>query len=174
MTQLPLPALPAFASLHVDSLVTTDTAIIITATVAAASAVHPTCGQSSRRIHSTYLRHPRDLPWGGRPVQLLLDMRRSFCDTPACPRITFAEQAAGLTRPYARRTVGLNAALQPLGLALGGEASAVVGGKLAMLGSADTILRQVRALRPRRNRRHGLWVSMTGPSARASVTAAFW
>jgi transposase len=143
-----LPALPAFAGLHLDSLVTTDTAIIITATVAAASAVCPTCGQSSRRIHSTYLRHPRDLPWGGRPVQLRLHVRRFSCDTPACPRITFAEQAAGLTRPYAQRTVGLNAALQTLGLALGGEAGTVVGGKLGMLGSADTILRQVRALTP--------------------------
>src|SRR5512138_1670514 len=114
MTPLPLPALPAFAGLHVDSLVTTDTAISITVTVAAASAVCPTCGQSSTRIHSTYLRHPRDLPWGGHPVQLLLHVRRFFCDTPACPRITFAEQAAGLTRPYAQRTVGLNAALQTL------------------------------------------------------------
>jgi transposase len=148
MTPLPLPALPAFAGLHLDSLVTTDTTIIITATVAAAHAVCPTCGQSSRRIHSTYLRHPRDLPWGGRPVQLLLHVRRFFCTTPSCPRITFAEQATGLTRPYAQRTVGLNAALQTLGLALGGEAGAVVGGKLGMLASADTILRQVRALTP--------------------------
>jgi transposase len=148
MTQLPLPVLPAFAGLHVDSLITTDTAISITASIAAASAVCPVCGQSSTRIHSTYLRHPRDLPWGGLPVQLRLHVRRFFCDTPACPRITFAEQAAGLTRPHAQRTVGLNAALQTLGLALGGEAGAVVGGKLGMLGSADTILRQVRALTP--------------------------
>jgi transposase len=140
--------LPAFAGLHLDSLVTTATAIIITATIAAASSVCPTCGQSSTRIHSTYLRHPRDLPWGGHPVQLLLHVRRFFCDTPVCPRITFAEQAAGLTRPYAQRTVGLNAALQTLGLALGGQAGAVVGGKLGMQGSADTILRQVRALTP--------------------------
>jgi transposase len=148
MTPLPLPALPAFAGLHLDSLVTTDTAIIITATVAAANAVCPSCSQSSTRIHSTYLRHPRDLPWGGRPVQLLLHVRRFFCDTPSCPRITFAEQVTGLTRPYAQRTLGLNAALQTLGLALGGEAGAVIGGKLGMLGSADTILRQVHALTP--------------------------
>ena len=148
MTPLPLPALPAFAGLHLDSLITTDTAIIITATVAAAHAVCPTCGQSSRRVHSTYLRHPRDLPWGGRPVQLRLQVRRFFCDTPACQRTTFAEQVTGLTRPYAQRTVGLNAALQTLGLALGGEAGAVVGGKLGMPGSADTILRQVHALMP--------------------------
>src|SRR5947207_3753067 len=148
MTPLPLPALPAFAGLHLDSLVTTDTTIIITATVAAAHAACPTCGQSSRCIHSTYLRHPRDLPWGGRPVQLLLHVRRFFCDTVSCPRITFAEQVSGLTKPYAQRTLGLNAALQTLGLALGGEAGTVVGSKLGMLGSAYTILRQVRALTP--------------------------
>lgn len=148
MSPLPLPALPAFSGLHLDSLVTNDTAIIITASVAAAKAVCPSCGQSSTRIHSTYLRHPRDLPWGGHPVQLLLHVRRFFCDTPECPRITFAEQVSGLTRPYGQRTVGLNAALQTLGLALGGEAGAVVGRTLGILGSADTILRQVRALTP--------------------------
>jgi len=148
MIQLPFPALPAFAGLHLDNLVTTDTAIVITANAAAAQAVCPTCGQSSTRIHSTYLRQPRDLPWGGRPVQLLLRVRRFFCDTVSCPRTTFAEQVSGLTRPYAQRTLGLNAALQTLGLALGGEAGAAVGSKLGMLGSADTILRQVRALTP--------------------------
>src|SRR6266498_2534026 len=63
MIQLPFPALPAFAGLHLDNLVTTDTAIVITANAAAAQAVCPTCGQSSTRIHSTYLRQPRDLPW---------------------------------------------------------------------------------------------------------------
>jgi transposase len=148
MPNLSLPALPAFAGLHLETLVTTDTAIIITATVAAASAVCPTCGQSSTRIHSTYLRHPRDLPWGARPVQWLLHVRRFFCTTPSCPRTTFVEQVTGLTRPYAQRTVGLNAALQTLGLALGGEAGATVGGKRGIVGSADTILRRVRALLP--------------------------
>lgn len=140
--------MPTFAGLHLDSLVTTDTTIIITASVAATNAVCPSCSQSSSRIHSTYLRHPRDLPWGGCPVQLLLRVRRFFCDTPPCSRTTFAEQVTGLTRPYAQRTVPLNAALQTLGLALGGEAGATVGNKLGMLGSADTILRQVRALTP--------------------------
>lgn len=106
------------------------------------------CSQSFRRIHSTYLRHPRDLPWGGCPVQLLLHVRRFFCDTPSCPRTTFAEQVTSLTRPYAQRTVGLNAALQTLGLALGGQAGAAVGRKLGMVGSADTILRQVHTLTP--------------------------
>ena len=137
MTQLLLPALPTFAGLHLDNLVTTDTTIIIMASVSAARAVCPSCSQSSRRIHSTYLRHPRDLLWGGCPVQLLLHVRRFFCDTPSCPRTTFAEQVTGLTRPYAQRTVGLNAALQILGLALGSQAGAAVGHKLGMLGSAD-------------------------------------
>src|SRR6266511_3838237 len=105
----------------------------ITANAAAAQAVCPTCGQSSTRIHSTYLRQPRDLPWGGRPVQLLLRVRRFFCDTLSCPRTTFAEQVSGLTRPYAQRTLGLNAALQTLGLALGGEAGAA-GGSTAATG----------------------------------------
>jgi transposase len=148
MSPLLVPALPALAGLHLDTLVTTDTTIIITATCAASAGTCPDCGQLSTRIHSSYLRHPRDLPWGGFPVQFVLRVRRFFCDTPTCARTTFAEQVAGLTRPYAQRTIALNAALQTLGLALGGEAGTTVGTKLGMVGSADTILRRVRAMVP--------------------------
>lgn len=138
-----VPALPALAGLHLDTLVTTDATISITAASTASFGVCPDCGASSTRIHSAYIRRPRDVPWGGLPVQFALRVRRFFCDTPACQRTTFTEQIAGLTRPYAQRTIGLNAALQTLGLALGGEAGARVGDRLGMVGSADTILRRV-------------------------------
>jgi transposase len=79
---------------------------------------------------------------------LTLQVRRFFCDTPTCPRVTFAEQIVGLTQPYAQRTVALNTALQTIGLALGGQAGARLGAKLGMLGSPATILRRVRASTP--------------------------
>ena len=148
MSPLLVPALPALVGLHLDSFATTDTTIIITATCAASAGACPDCGQVSTRIHSTYLRRPRDLPWGGIPVQFVLRVRRFFCDTLSCGRTTFAEQLASFARPYAQRTIALNSALQTLGLALGGEAGTAVGNKLGILGSADTILRRVRAMVP--------------------------
>jgi transposase len=105
----------------------------------------PQCRQSSRRVHGSYLRRPRDLPWRGRPVCLTLRVRRFVCATTSCPRRTFAEQVTGLTRPYGQRTIALNQALQALGLALGGEAGARLGALLGIHGSGDTILRRVRS-----------------------------
>jgi hypothetical protein len=124
MTSVSVPALPGLADLHIEALVTSETSLTIVASVAASTAVCPDCAQPSARIHSLYVRRPRELPWAGVPVQLTLQVRRFFCDTSACSRITFAEQVAGLTRPYAQRTVALNTALQSLGLALGGQAGA--------------------------------------------------
>jgi transposase len=148
MSSLFLPALPGLASLHVETLVTTETSISITASVATSTALCPDCGQVSTRVHSAYARRPRDLPWGGVPVQFTLRVRRFFCDTPACARTTFVEQVAGLTQPYAQRTLALNAALHRLGLALGGKAGARLGSKLGILGSAATILRRVQSCPP--------------------------
>src|SRR5690349_12569556 len=116
MTCVPVPALPALAGLLLASIITTETTITITASVAASSAVCPDCAQSSAHIHSSYARRLHDLPWGGLPVRFILTVRRFFCDTPNCSRTTFVEQVVGLTRSYAQRTIPLNAALQTLGL----------------------------------------------------------
>jgi transposase len=77
------------------------------------------------------------------PVQFTLHVRRFFCDSPGCARTTFVEQVAGLTQRYAQRTIALNATLQTLGLALGGEAGAQLGAKLGISGSPATMLRRV-------------------------------
>lgn len=148
MTSVSVPALPGLAGLHIENLVTSETSLSVVASVATSTAVCPDCAQPSARIHSIYARHPRDLPWGGVPVQLILHVRRFFCDMPTCARSTFVEQVAELTRPYAQRTVALNSALQTLGLALGGQAGARLGAKLGILGSPATILRRVQSSPP--------------------------
>jgi transposase len=148
MTPVSVPALPGLAGLHIKALVTSETSLTFIASVATSTAVCPDCAQPSARIHSVYVRRPRDVPWAGLPVQLTLHVRRFFCDAPACTRITFAEQVAGLTRPYAQRTVALNTALQTLGLALGGQAGARLGTKLGILGSPATSLRRVQSSTP--------------------------
>lgn len=109
------------------------------------TAACPECGTISTRIHSRYCRTLHDLPNRGRPVHLVLQVRRFRCQKSACPRKMFAEQFPALTRPYAQRTLQLQEALRQLGLALGGQAGTRLGSELGISGSRDTILRLVRA-----------------------------
>jgi len=67
------------------------------------------------------------------------------CANGACPKGTFAEQIRGLTTRYGRRTCGLQAVLQAVGLALGGRAGARLTGRLACTASRSTLLRLIRA-----------------------------
>ena len=52
-------------------------------------------------------------------MPICLTIRRFSCQAPACPKVTFAEQADGLTSPHARRTPGLTGVLEAVALALG-------------------------------------------------------
>jgi transposase len=93
----------------------------------ALTAVCPSCTQAASHVHRRYQRKPRDLPMSGRPVRLIIEVRRSFCTHPNCPRTTCAEQVPSLLRPHAQCTLRLQEALQQLGLAVGGEAGARLG-----------------------------------------------
>ena len=74
-----------------------------------------------------------------------LQARRFFCGSDACVKATFAEQVPGLTVRYGRRTCGLDAALEAVGLALGGRAGARLTGRLACAVSRSTLIRLIRA-----------------------------
>jgi transposase len=104
------------------------------------------CGQAAARVHSRYRRHLADAPIGGRPVQIVLWVRRFFCDNAGCPARTFAEQVPGLTSPRALRTGPLRTVLEAIGLALAGRAGARLADKLGIVVSRDTLVRLVRAL----------------------------
>lgn len=64
----------------------------------------PQCQQASTSLHSTYLRYPTDLAWAAWRVVLHLRVKRFFCQNPACPTRTFAEQFPDFVARYARRT----------------------------------------------------------------------
>ena len=104
----------------------------------------PSCGTEALRIQSRYARMLHDLPLSGRPVHLIIHVRRFFCKKPTCPQKIFAEQLPTLCLPHAQRTKRLQEALCQLGLAIGGQAGARIGEALAISGSRDTILRLVR------------------------------
>ena len=95
-------------------------------------------------MQSRYTRTLHDLPSSGRPVRLILEVRRFFCQKATCGRKIFAEPLPDLCRPYAQRTKRLQQALCQLGFALGGQAGARVGSELGISGSRDTLLRVLR------------------------------
>ena len=99
----------------------------------------------SRRVHSRYERTLADTASGGQEVLIRLGARRFFCGNGACAKGTFAEQVPGLTTRYGRRTCGLQAVLEAVGLALGGRAGARLAGRLACTASRSTLLRMIRA-----------------------------
>ena len=118
--------------------------VTITVRAASPTAPCPCCGTISKRIQSRYTRTLRDLPASGRPVHLVLHVRRFFCQESTCVRKIFAERFTSLTLPRVKFTLRLQEALREMGFELGGEAGARLGKKLSYPGSPDTILRLVK------------------------------
>jgi len=108
------------------------------------SAPCPACGVMSGRTHSKYQRHLADLPSQGRLVRIRLWCRRFRCVTAACGRKIFTERLVATgSRPFARRTMRLDAIVHHLGLALGGRPGQGFARRLLLPVSNDTLLRVV-------------------------------
>jgi transposase len=104
------------------------------------------CGQASSSGHDRYPRRLADLPCGGRPVEVLVSVRRFRCANAECPAATFAEQPPGLAAWYQRRTPGLRAWLERAALALGGRAGSRLAARSGAAASRHTLIRLVRVM----------------------------
>jgi hypothetical protein len=81
----------------------------------------PDCRCESARVHSRYVRTLADVATGGRPVLISLAVRRWFCDSAECGRLTFAEHVEGLTVRYQRRSPLLQHLVEMAGVLLAGR-----------------------------------------------------
>src|SRR5215469_1911405 len=135
--------LPDLSDLLIEQVSVTNE-VTITVRAASPTASCPCCGTICKRIQSRYTRTLRDLPASGRPVHLLVRVRRFFCQESTCPRKIFAERFPSLTLPRVKFTLRLQEALRQMGFALGGEAGVRLGRLLSIPGSADTLLRLVK------------------------------
>ena len=99
-------------------------AITLVVKTTASRAICPRCGRISSRVHSRYTRSVADLPWHGVVVKLKLHTRRFRCRKSLCTRLILCERLPSVVAHYARKTVRLNAALELISFALGGEAGA--------------------------------------------------
>jgi len=125
--------------------------ITLVVKAAAAQALCPSCHRPSARIHSCYTRRVADLPWHGVAIELELHTRRFRCENSLCPRRIYCERLPRVVAYYARKTVRLNAALELIGFALGGEAGARLARDLRLAVSPDTLLRRLRRSLPGKN-----------------------
>jgi transposase len=138
--------LPHLSPVVIEQVDWVDGVLVIDADPRARGSRCRRCGRVSTRVHSRYRRHLADLPVSGRPVVVWLTVRRFFCDHVDCSACTFVEQVPGLTEHHARRSVGLQAALVAVALALAGRAGARLAATLGMGVSRSTLLRLLRAL----------------------------
>ena len=118
--------------------------ITLTLRTTSPTASCPACGSASSHIQSRYTRTLRDLPSSGRPIRLIMHVRRFFCKESTCAQKIFTERLPDLCRPHAQRTKRLQEALCRLGLKMGGQTGADTGQEQGLSGSRDTILRLVR------------------------------
>lgn len=82
------------------------------------------CGVTSEWAHSRYVRRLADRAIGGQAVLIELSVRRLYCENPACVKVTFAEQADGLTVRYQRRTPLSQSLIETIGVLLAGRGGA--------------------------------------------------
>ena len=106
----------------------------------------PLCFSPAGRRHSQYTRVVAALPCAGFRIQLILHVRRFFCDNAGCIRKIFTERLPAFILPWARLTVCLCEALQSLGLATCGELGTRLAERLAIQTSPTTIIRRIMAL----------------------------
>jgi transposase len=138
--------LPPTCSVHLTEVTVEPACVRVQLTTTAPAAACPCCAEPSSAVHSRYQRHLRDLPWGPLAVRIRLLVRKFLCRNPACRRHIFTERVPELVAPYARQTQRLIAALQAIGVALGGQAGARLAHRLRLSASRDTLLRLVRRL----------------------------
>jgi len=139
-------ALTHLAGLHVEHIEVGPDEVVVAVRARAPTADCPTCRQTSRRVHSRYVRRVTDLPLAGRRVRLHLQIRRFRCRDGCWPRRTFAEPVPTLVARSARHTLPLQDLLRDLGPTLGGRPGARFARRQGVRVSRTTLLRRVRQL----------------------------
>lgn len=138
--------LPHLAGVKIERVEVATDGILVRAEPKAASAACRRCEQSSRRVHSRYVRRLADVAVGGRTVSIRVKVRRFVCENASCAARTFVEQVEGLTARHARRSLPLRRLLEAIGLALCARAGVRLAAKLGVAVSRNGLLRLLRAL----------------------------
>src|SRR5436305_3101311 len=140
------PFLPLPTGLEIVSVQTVDNLLKVQVACTKERAFCPLCHCPSERRHSHYTRVVADLPCADFRVQLILHVRKFFCETGDCSRKIFTERLPAFVEPWARVTVRLRQALEAVGIATCGEVGTRLAERLAVPTSPNTLLRRIMAL----------------------------
>jgi len=134
------PLFPLPEGLEMTSISETSVQLLVRVTSHRSSSLCPHCSTPSSAIHSYYRRHPRDLPCTGRPIRLLLTVRKFFCRNPDCSCKVFTERLPDFLEVSSRLTMPLRTAVQEVGFAMCGKGGERLSEKLGMPISDATVL----------------------------------
>ncbi len=134
------PLFPVPEGLEMTSISDTPEELLVYVTSHRSSSPCPQCSMPSTAIHSSYQRHPQDLPCAGRPIRLLFTVHKFFCRNPNCSRKVFAERLPDFIEASSRLTKRLRTAVQEIGFATCGKGGERLGDKLGMGVSDATVL----------------------------------
>jgi len=134
------PLFPFPEGLEMTSISDTSEELLVSVTSHRASSPCPQCARPSSAIHSSYQRHPRDLPCVGRPIRLVFTVRKFFCRNPDCSRKVFVERLPDFIEASSRLTKRLRTAAQDIGFATCGKGGEQLSDKLGMGISDATLL----------------------------------
>ncbi len=134
---------PAELQLRVDRIEMEQDTVNISLTSTNGRSICPHCQTISERVHSSYNRHPADLPLADYTVRLDMSVHRFFCDNGDCPARTFTERIPAFIQHYARCTNRLASKQQKVAFEVGGESGKRLLIALDMPVSSDSLLRLI-------------------------------
>jgi transposase len=134
------PLFPLPDGLEMTSVSETVNEVVVCVTSQRPSSPCPQCSTPSSAIHSFYRRHPQDLPCVGRPIRLILTVRKFFCRNLDCSRKVFTERLSDFIEVSSRLTMRLRTSVQEVGFETSGKGGERLGGKLGMPVSDVTLL----------------------------------
>jgi transposase len=126
--------------LEITAVSASAEAVVVQVISQRSSSCCPVCSTPSSAIHSYYRRKPADLPCAGRPLRLLLTVRKFFCRVASCSQKVFTERLPAFLEPCSRLTTRLRTAIQAIGFASTGKAGARLAAKLGMPLTDTTLL----------------------------------
>ena len=123
---------PCLRGLELDQVEDLGDLVRLVARTRTSPVTCPECGEPAIRSTTVTGAAFRTCHVAGRPVQVVFQVRRFICDTPACVVATFAEPVPGLTERHrpARR---LRRLLERVALPLAGRAGSRLAGVLGVI-----------------------------------------
>jgi transposase len=130
----------------IEQVQITEHGLVIEVAATTPTSCCPSCSEPSSSIHCHYRRTLRDVPCAGRPVQLLLTVRKFSCRNPYCDRKVFAERLPAFVEPWSRTTNRFCQQITSIGLATCGKGGTRLAARLGIHTTRQTILRRIMAL----------------------------